>query len=156
MCLELFWELMTLRATVGALLVGLVHSRVRGCGFLGEGCARNIGEMVQVCIDPESCWLATSHSDIWKMPGNSLGEATVLFFWGAPVNVGKGYVIPAKFVVEVVCHDLPLPYPRMIDGLRGSGNARGPVGHRWWILQSHCIVLSKRWTGVRGEGEKQA
>ena len=34
---------MTLRATVGALLVELVCSKVHGCGFLGAGCTRNIG-----------------------------------------------------------------------------------------------------------------
>ena len=55
---------MTLRATVGALLVAHVHSRVHGCGFLGAGCTRNIGGMVPVCVGVGSCWLATSCSEV--------------------------------------------------------------------------------------------
>ena len=50
---------MTLRATVGAFLVELVCSIAHGCGFLGAGYTRNIGEMVPVCVGVGSCWLAT-------------------------------------------------------------------------------------------------
>ena len=74
MCLELFSELMTLRATVGPLLVGLVCSRVHGCGFLGAGCTRNIGGMVPVCVGVESCWLATCSSEVCKISGKGLGR----------------------------------------------------------------------------------
>ena len=63
-CSELFWELMTLEATVGALLVALVHSIAHCCGFLGAGYTGNIGRMVPVCIDVGSCWLATSRSGV--------------------------------------------------------------------------------------------
>ena len=55
---------MTIRATVVALLVGLVHSRVHGCGFLGPGCTGNKGGMVPVCVGVGSCWLATSCSEV--------------------------------------------------------------------------------------------
>ena len=55
---------MTPRATVGVLLVALVHSRVHGCGFLGPGCTGNRGGMVPVCVGTESCWLATGCSEV--------------------------------------------------------------------------------------------
>ena len=55
---------MTLRATVVALLVELVHSIAHGCGFLGAGCTVNIGGMVPVSVGVGSCWLVTSRSEV--------------------------------------------------------------------------------------------
>ena len=55
---------MTLRATVGALLVELVHSIAHGCGFLGAGYTGNIEGMVPVCVGVGSCWLATGRSGV--------------------------------------------------------------------------------------------
>ena len=54
-CLELFQELKKLRATVGALLVGLGCSRVHGCWYLCADYNRNRGEMAPVCIGAEAC-----------------------------------------------------------------------------------------------------
>ena len=55
---------MTLRATVKASLVELVHSIAHGCGFLGAGYTGNIEGMVPVCIGVGSCWLATGCSGV--------------------------------------------------------------------------------------------
>ena len=55
---------MTLRATVGALLVELGHSIAHGCGFLGAGYTWNIEGMVPVGVGVGSCWLATCHSGV--------------------------------------------------------------------------------------------
>ena len=109
--LELVWELMTLRATVGTVLVALVCSRVYSCGFQVRIYNENREEIVPVYIGVGSCWLATSRSEVWQFDrcqAIAWGEVTVLFFWGVPVYVWKGYVIPTKFVLEVVCHDWPV------------------------------------------------
>ena len=104
-CLELFWELVTLRATVVALLVALVHSRVHGCGFQGAGCTRDIVGMVPVCFGVGSCWLAKSHSEVWKMPGNGLGRSNSTLFLRSPSQCSKRLCYPSR-----ICGGSSLPW----------------------------------------------
>ena len=55
---------MTLRATIVALLVELVHFRVHGCGTQGAGLYRGHKGMVLVCVGVGSCRLATGRSGV--------------------------------------------------------------------------------------------
>ena len=98
-CSELFWELTTLWVTVGALLVALVHSSVHGCGFQGAGYTGDKRGRVPVCIGVGSYWLATSCSEVWKMPGDSLGRSSSTLFLRSPSQCSKRLCYPSQICV---------------------------------------------------------
>ena len=90
---------MKLKATIVALLVGLVHSRVHGCGFQVACYTGNKGGMVPVCVGVGSYWLATSLSEVLKMSGDSLGRGDSTLFLRSPSQCSKRLCYPSQICV---------------------------------------------------------